>query len=146
MRWFAKDFHSWLRHSWKSLANHLTHDQNIVIHGNSCIILYFHHNADSMGNLFYFKSIHSDEIATNSCTSHSSTADMSSAKTSRDQFIQIWIRGKCHLKLLLWIWIMMQQTWVKYVFGHFSTVNITDMCWIWSYCFILLVKYNGVFM
>ena len=40
MRWFANDFHSWLRHSWKSLANHLTRDQKIVIHGNSCIILY----------------------------------------------------------------------------------------------------------
>ena len=40
MRWFANDFHSWLRHSWKSLANHLTRDQKIIIHGNSCIILY----------------------------------------------------------------------------------------------------------
>ena len=27
MRWFANDFHSWLRHSWKSLANHPTRDQ-----------------------------------------------------------------------------------------------------------------------
>ena len=27
LRWFANDFHSWLRHSWKSLANHLTSDQ-----------------------------------------------------------------------------------------------------------------------
>ena len=45
MRWFDNDFHSWLRHSWivtnkKSLANFLTSDQIIVIHGNSCIILY----------------------------------------------------------------------------------------------------------
>ena len=38
--WFANDFHSWLRHSWKSLTNHLTRDQKIVIHGNSGIILY----------------------------------------------------------------------------------------------------------
>ena len=38
--WFANDFNSWLRHSWKSLANHLTRDQKLVIHGNSCIILY----------------------------------------------------------------------------------------------------------
>ena len=38
--WFAKDFHSWLHHSSKSLANHLTRDQKIVIHGYSCIILY----------------------------------------------------------------------------------------------------------
>ena len=36
---FAKDLHSWLRHSWKSLANRLTRDPKIVIHGNSCIIL-----------------------------------------------------------------------------------------------------------
>ena len=27
MRWFANDFHSWLNHSWKSLANHPTRDQ-----------------------------------------------------------------------------------------------------------------------
>ena len=37
---FTNDFHSWLRHSWKSLANRLTRDPKIVIHGNSCIILY----------------------------------------------------------------------------------------------------------
>ena len=41
VRWFANDFHSWLRHSWKSLANHPPRDQKIVIHGNSCIILYY---------------------------------------------------------------------------------------------------------
>ena len=29
----------WIRHLWKLLANHLTRDQKIVIHGNSCIIL-----------------------------------------------------------------------------------------------------------
>ena len=38
---FANDFHSWLCHSWKSLANHLTRDRKIIIHGNSWIILYF---------------------------------------------------------------------------------------------------------
>ena len=37
---FANDFHSWLRHSWKLLANRLTRDPKIVIHSNSCIILY----------------------------------------------------------------------------------------------------------
>ena len=37
---FANNFHSWLRHSWKPLANRLTRDPKIVIHGNSCIILY----------------------------------------------------------------------------------------------------------
>ena len=36
----ANDFHSWLRHLWKLLANRLTRDPKIVIHGNSCIILY----------------------------------------------------------------------------------------------------------
>ena len=39
---FANDFHSWLRHSWKLLANRPIHD--IVIHGNRCIILYTHLN------------------------------------------------------------------------------------------------------
>ena len=37
---FANDVHSWLHHSWKSLTSHITHDQKIIIHGNSCIILY----------------------------------------------------------------------------------------------------------
>ena len=40
MRRFGNDFHSWLRHSWKSLPNRFTRDKKIVIHGNSCIILY----------------------------------------------------------------------------------------------------------
>ena len=40
---FANDFHSWLRHSWKSLANRLTRYPKIAIHGNSCIILYIWH-------------------------------------------------------------------------------------------------------
>ena len=40
VRWFANDFHSWLRHLWKSLANHPTRDQKIIIHGKPCIILY----------------------------------------------------------------------------------------------------------
>ena len=38
--WFGNDFNSWLSHSSKLLANRLTRDPNIVIHGNSCIILY----------------------------------------------------------------------------------------------------------
>ena len=37
---FANDLHSWLRHSWQSLANRLTRDPKIVIQGNSCINLY----------------------------------------------------------------------------------------------------------
>ena len=40
VRWFAKDFHEWQSHEWKSLANHLTRDQKVVIHGNECIILF----------------------------------------------------------------------------------------------------------
>ena len=47
--WFANDFHEWRSHEWKSLANHLTRDQKIVIHGNSCIILYiFYINSYTM--------------------------------------------------------------------------------------------------
>ena len=42
VKWFANDFHSWLHHSWKSLANHLICDPEIIIHGNFCIILYIH--------------------------------------------------------------------------------------------------------
>ena len=41
MRRFANDFHSWLRHSWKSLANRLTLDPKIVIHGNALFFIYF---------------------------------------------------------------------------------------------------------
>ena len=37
---FSNNFQSWLRHSWKLLANRLNRDPKIVIHGNSCIILY----------------------------------------------------------------------------------------------------------
>ena len=40
---FANDFHSWPRHQWKLLANCLILDPKIVIHGNSCIILYIIH-------------------------------------------------------------------------------------------------------
>ena len=39
---YANDFHSWLRHSWKLLANRLTRDPKIVIHGDSYIILYIY--------------------------------------------------------------------------------------------------------
>ena len=39
---FAHDFHSWLRHSWKLLANRLIRDPNTIIRGNSCIILYIY--------------------------------------------------------------------------------------------------------
>ena len=40
LRWFANDFHEWRSHEWKSLANHFTSDQKIVINGNECIILF----------------------------------------------------------------------------------------------------------
>ena len=51
----SNDFHSWFRRWWKSLANHLTRDQNIVIHGNSCIILHMD---------FMINTIASDDLAT----------------------------------------------------------------------------------
>ena len=41
----ANDFHEWRSHEWKSLANRLTSDPKIAIHGNECNIsfltLYF---------------------------------------------------------------------------------------------------------
>ena len=37
---FADDFHEWRSLEWKSSANRLTRDPKIVIHSNSCIILY----------------------------------------------------------------------------------------------------------
>ena len=40
VRWFDNDFHRWWSHEWKSLANHVTTDQKIVIHGNECIIFF----------------------------------------------------------------------------------------------------------
>ena len=40
VRRIANDFHEWQSHKWKSLANRLTSDPKIVIHGNECIILF----------------------------------------------------------------------------------------------------------
>ena len=40
VRRFANDFHEWRSHEWKSLANRITSDPKIVIHGNECIILF----------------------------------------------------------------------------------------------------------
>ena len=37
VRRFANDFHEWRSHEWKSSANRLTSDPQIVIHGNECI-------------------------------------------------------------------------------------------------------------
>ena len=36
VRRFANDFHEWRSHEWKSLANRLTSDPKIVIHGKLC--------------------------------------------------------------------------------------------------------------
>ena len=36
----ANDFHEWRSHEWKSLANRITSDPKIVIHGNECIIIF----------------------------------------------------------------------------------------------------------
>ena len=49
---FAKDFHSWLRHTWKLLANRLTRNPKIVIHGNSCIILYIYTHIHILYQIF----------------------------------------------------------------------------------------------
>ena len=40
VRRFANDFHEWRSHEWKLLANRITSDPKIVIHGNECIILF----------------------------------------------------------------------------------------------------------
>ena len=40
VRRFANDCHEWRNHEWKSLANRLTSDPKIVIHGKKCIILF----------------------------------------------------------------------------------------------------------
>ena len=53
VRWFANDFHEWRSHEWKSLANHLTSDQQIVIHGNECIISFLTHYFISWTNRFF---------------------------------------------------------------------------------------------
>ena len=56
MRWFANDFHEWRSREWKSLANHITNDQKIVIHDSECIIsflyaiLCYKHNSAKKNN------------------------------------------------------------------------------------------------
>ena len=40
VRRFANNFHEWKIHEWKSLANHITSDSKIFIHGNECIIIF----------------------------------------------------------------------------------------------------------
>ena len=52
VRWFGNDFQEWRSHEWKSLANHLTSDQNIIIHGNECIILFLAHYFMSWAHSF----------------------------------------------------------------------------------------------
>ena len=37
---FANNFHKWRSHEWQLMANRLTSDPKIVIHGNECIILF----------------------------------------------------------------------------------------------------------
>ena len=41
MRWFTQNFHPWLCHSRKLLANHHTRDETIIIHDKPYTILYF---------------------------------------------------------------------------------------------------------
>ena len=40
VRRLANGFHEWRSHEWKLLANRITSDPKIVIHGNECIILF----------------------------------------------------------------------------------------------------------
>ena len=40
VRRFANNFHEWRSHKWKSLANRLTSDPKIVIHGNEFYFLH----------------------------------------------------------------------------------------------------------
>ena len=42
VRWFVNDFHEWRSHEWKSLANHITIDQKVVIHGNELLFYFLH--------------------------------------------------------------------------------------------------------
>ena len=42
VRRFANNFHEWQSQEWRSLANRLTSDPQIVIHGNKCIISFLH--------------------------------------------------------------------------------------------------------
>ena len=39
-----------MRHSWKLLANRITRDPKILIHGNSCIILYIYNGEIKKNN------------------------------------------------------------------------------------------------
>ena len=61
---FANDFHSWLHHSWKLLANRLTRDPKIVIYGNSCIILFIYHAGIMLDKLHQYMA--ADALATGS--------------------------------------------------------------------------------
>ena len=40
VRRFFNDFPEWRSHEWRSLANRITSDPKIVMHGNECIILF----------------------------------------------------------------------------------------------------------
>ena len=40
VRRFAKDFHKWRSHEWKSLATRIKSDPKIIIHRNKCIIIF----------------------------------------------------------------------------------------------------------
>ena len=42
VRRFANDFHEWRSHEWKSLANRITSDPKIAIHGNEVLFYFLH--------------------------------------------------------------------------------------------------------
>ena len=39
-RLLTNGYHEWRSHEWKSLANHITSNPKMVIHGNECVILF----------------------------------------------------------------------------------------------------------
>ena len=89
---FANDFHSWLRHSWKLLANRLTRDPKIAIHGNSCIILYIKHTEDWSIQFYFLDAFYLQ--ASKLCGSYMIPFVMSSRQWSHGplvRYVKLWI-------------------------------------------------------
>ena len=62
---FANNFHEWRlgSHEWKLLANRITSDLKIVIHGNECIILFLTRYFMSLKAQFHQKQPSIDDFA-----------------------------------------------------------------------------------
>ena len=63
VRRFANDFHEWRSQEWKSLANRITRDPKIVIHGNECIILFLTRYFMSLEHTILLKTHHRSLIS-----------------------------------------------------------------------------------